>query len=554
MTPTQDFHTLCRYIGRLGGAGGWMLAGWMLGLCTLVGSLGLLGLSGWFLSATAVAGLSPLTAQAFNFFVPGAGVRFFAILRTLSRWGERVVSHEATFRLIASLRCWLYQRLSALSPAQLGRHHGGELLNTLMRDVDALDNLYPRVLLPLATATAILLAMTGLAGTLLAPVAGVLPLMLFLFLLTLPFVGWQLGHRVSPRLLAQRGELRRNLLDSIDGLEDFALHGEAWAIQRCRTLESSRSWLRQQHRFARRGACLRAVVVVVVGLAACYALLLLVGQGLSGPMVVALVLLMLGAQEALAALPAAFLELPGTAAAAGRIDALAGQIPSPAFVDPGRQPAGSRLEIENLRFAWPNQPLLFDGLTFSVAEGEHLALLGESGGGKSTLLQLLTRLEDPQAGRICLGGVDLREIDEPTLRRHLVSAGQFPWAQRATLAANLRLADPEADHERMMGVLRIVGLDEQVMAWRDGLETWVEEGGASLSGGQRRRLGIARALLRRAPITLLDEPSEGLDGPAEEALVRAIRAELAGRTLIWVTHRPAGLADFDRVMCLDAAA
>lgn len=242
--------------------------------------------------------------------------------------------------------------------------------------------------------------------------------------------------------------------------------------------------------------------------------------------------------------------MPGTAAAAVRVDALASQMPSPAFVASGRQPQGSRLQIDRLGFAWPDQPPLFAGLSLDIAPGEHVALLGPSGGGKSSLVQLLSRLEDPLSGVIRLGGVDLRDMDEPTLRRHLACAGQFPWAQTATLADNLRLADPDADEATMMEALRIVGLDAQVSSWRDGLQTWVEEGGASLSGGQRRRLGIARALLRHAPITVLDEPTEGLDAADEQALIAAVRTALHGRTLVWVTHRTAGLDTFDRVLRL----
>lgn len=546
----SPFHTLLRYSGRLAGAGGWLAGAWLLGIATLVGSLGLLGLSGWFLSATAVAGLSPVTAMAFNFFLPGAGVRFFAILRTVSRWAERVVSHEATFRLIASLRHWLYLRLSRLSPSQLGSRHGGDLLNTLVRDVDALDNLYPRVLLPVGAGLVMLSAVALLAGWL-SPRAMWLPLGLGVFgLVVLPVAGWLLGRRLSPRLLSLRAQLRRDLVDSIDGLQDFSLHAPAWLAQRERVLSSSRTWLRLQRSAMRRGAWLRAGVVMSTGLAAGAAVLLLAGQGLSGPWIAALAMVMLGAQELLMGLPAAFLELPGTAAAAVRVDALASQTPSPAFVASGRQPQGSRLQIDHLGFAWPDQPLLFAGLSLDIAPGEHVALLGPSGGGKSSLVQLLSRLEDPQSGVIRLGGVDLCDMDEPTLRRHLACAGQFPWAQTATLADNLRLADPDADDAAMMEALRIVGLDAQVSSWRDGLQTWVEEGGASLSGGQRRRLGIARALLRHAPITVLDEPTEGLDAADEQALIAAVRAALRGRTLVWVTHRTAGLDTFDRVLRL----
>lgn len=554
MAGWRELRVLLGYAGRLAGAGPWLLGALLLACATLAGSLGLLGLSGWFLSATAIAGLTPASAQAFNFFLPGAGVRFFALLRTASRWGERVVSHEATFRLIAGLRLWLYRRLARLSPSQLGRHHGSDLLNALVRDVDALDNLYPRLLLPLAAALLCFAVLALLVGQM-APVLVWLPLGLTAFaLFVLPLAGWLAGRRPASAWVAGRAGLRRELLDCVDGLEDLALHQPAWQARRAAALASSRHWLKQQRSLQRRGAWLRALTVLLTGAAAWGALMLVARGGTAeapGPWLAAVVLVLLGAHEALQALPGACLELPGTAAAAARLEGLASQMPRPAFATAGAQPPGNGLTVSGLAFAWPDQLPLFEGLSLSVAEGEHIALLGPSGGGKSTLVSLLARLEEADAGEIRLGGVELSELDESTLRARMSCAGQFSWAQAATLAENLRLAAPEADAERMMAVLRLVGLADMVSAWRDGLQTWVEEGGASLSGGQRRRLGLARALLREAPITLLDEPTEGLDPAAEAALVAAVRQHLRGRTLIWVTHRPAGLAAFDRVLRLE---
>ena len=179
-------------------------------------------------------------------------------------------------------------------------------------------------------------------------------------------------------------------------------------------------------------------------------------------------------------------------------------------------------------------------------------ITGESGGGKSTLIQLLTRFAEPQSGSIEVGGVALSELDEVTLRQHISCATQFTWAKTATLADNLRLARPESTDEELESVLALVGLHPSEMGWQDGLHTWVEEGGASLSGGQRRRLSIARALLRNAPITLLDEPSEGLDLASERELVRGVTAHLGGRTLVWVSHREDLDHRFDRVIRVPA--
>lgn len=556
MRQGGGLRVLAPFMRQLAGAGGWLFAGWLLGCATLIGSLGLLGLSGGFLAATAIAGLTPATALLFNFFLPGAGVRFFALLRTASRWGERVVTHEGTFRLLAALRCRVYEALAPLSPRQLGAVHGGDLLNALVRDVDALDNLYPRLLLPLASALLVLAGLLLIVG-LLAPALILPPLLLLLAVPLLPVLGWWLGAALAPALVVSRVQLRRQLLDCVEGLADYTLHAPAWAAQRAATLAASENWLRQQLRLARRGAWLRALLTVLVGLSAWAALGLAAGGAtgapLPGPWLAAVVLLLLGAFEALQPLAGASLELPGTAAAAARIGALAQPPAGPRGVEQGPQPVDTTLVVRDVCFSWDGQSAVLKGLDLQIPSGEHLALMGPSGGGKSTLVQLLTRLEDPQHGEILLGGVPLTALDEATLRRNISCAGQFPWAQRATLADNLRLADPAADVARMQEVLEVVGLHATVARWTDGLETWVEEGGASLSGGQRRRLGIARALLRKAPITILDEPSEGLDEDAEVALIQRLRSHLAGRTLIWITHREAAAVLFERRVQLDAA-
>jgi ATP-binding cassette subfamily C protein CydC len=269
------------------------------------------------------------------------------------------------------------------------------------------------------------------------------------------------------------------------------------------------------------------------------------GQGPDGPWLVALTLLVLGTGEALLGLPAAWLELPGTARAARRLTDLAEQRPEPAYPEATSPlPLSFDLALEAVCFAYQaDQPVLTD-LTLHLAEGTHVALLGPSGEGKTTLVRLLTRLEDPTAGAIRLGGRDLRDWSEPELRTVVSGSLQDPWIFTATMAENLRLAAPDADEAELWRVLEVVGLAPQVRAWPEGLETWIEEGGQSLSGGQRRRLALARALLKRAQVTVLDEPTEGLEAEAAESLVQAVRQELRGKTLLWVTHRPQGLGDF----------
>lgn len=548
----DGLRALAPFWRRLSVAGPWLALGLLLGLVTLASHLTLLGVSGAYLTGAAIAGLVPATAIEFNFFYPGAAVRLSALLRAVSRWGDRVLTHEGIFRWLTGLRVWLYGRLSQLSPRQLQRHHGGDLLNRLVQDIDSLDNLHPRVLMPLLAAITLFIGVTLLFAWV-APTLLWLPLMLLVVtVLVLPLAGWRLGRSLQPRLVRQRAALRTQLLDSCEGLEDFSLHTPAWARQRQHTLAASASWLRTQLSSGRRAAALRALVAAGIGLAAWVALGWLGGEPtesrLSVPWIAALVLLLMGCAEALLPLAGACLELPGTAAAARRIRDLAEQPPAQHFPAQGPTPADSGIDIRHLRFAWDAHTPVFEDLTLRIAPGEHLMLCGESGGGKSSLLQLLTRFEDPQGGEIRFGGVDLMALDEDRLRQHVTCATQFTWAKTATLAENLRLARPQASDAEIEAMLALVGLDPLAQGWQDGIHTWVEEGGASLSGGQRRRLSVARALMRQAPVTLLDEPSEGLDSVAEAALVRAVTGHLRGRTLVWVSHREELAPAFDRVL------
>jgi ATP-binding cassette, subfamily C, bacterial CydC len=523
----------------------WLWLGLLMSLICLIASMSLFGLSGGFLAATALAGVSVASAQAFNFFLPAAGVRFFAIARTATRWAERVLTHEATFRIIGEIRVWLYARLIRLSPRQLQAYHGGDLLNRLTQDIDALNNLYQRLLLP-SIAGLISFALLGLVlmlrqATLFWPWL----LLLLASFLILPWLAWQMGKQPAQAQVLAISRVRRDLLDAIDGLEDFSLHQPAWQQQRATIIEQDAARIALQMRLQRLGAALRALQFLAVGLAAWAVLGMAASE--PTPWLAALVLLTLGSLEAVQALPQAWLELPGTVASAARLSALSEQTPDPAFVTSGPTPTTFPMHLQAVSFAYdPLLPILQDA-TLVIPQGCHLALVGPSGGGKTTLMQLIARLIEPQAGRITLGGLDLRELDESTLRSHIACAPQEGWMFTAPLADNLRLARPDACEDELWQVLDVVGLKTMVETWPDGLQTWIEEGGASLSGGQRRRLGLARALLAHAPITLLDEPTEGLDPASEIALIARIRQQLAGRTLIWVSHRSHGNRAFDQI-------
>lgn len=527
---------------------GWLAAGLALAVLTLVGSWGLLGLSGWFLTDTALAGLVPATAVLYNVVIPAGAIRLFALMRVASRWSERVINHEATFRLLGQLRVWLYSRFSRLSPRQLGLWHGAEVLNRLTRDVDQLDNLFIRLLVPIGASTVVLALLVALTASFAPVLALPAALVAFAGLVVVPALVYLPGRVLSPRLVQSQAALRRSLVDLVEGLEEWSLHRPAWNRQRAQVLAQDAERLDDQVRVQRLGSAARAALVVLVGLAGWTMMALVAGlpagRAPDGPWFVALTLLVLGVGEAVLGLPAAWMELPGTALAAQRINDLADQAPQPAFVDADAPPpAPADFVAQGVGFDYGDEPILAD-VSFALPFGTHAALLGPSGEGKTTLVRLLTRLEDPTAGTLSLGGRPLAAWSEGSLRAAVACSMQDPWIFTATLADNLRLADPEAPVDELWRVVDLVGLGDQIRAWPDGLDTWVEEGGQSLSGGQRRRLALARVVLRRAPVTIVDEPTEGLEAGAAEALVAALRTELAGRTLLWVTHRPQGLDAF----------
>jgi ATP-binding cassette subfamily C protein CydC len=535
------------YLHLLPGLRRWYGLALGIAILTVAATLGLLALSGWFISAAAVAGLLPQTAQAFNYFLPGAGVRALALTRTAGRWGERVMTHEATFRMLARLRVWLLGRLLPLTPRQLGVLHGAELLHRFMRDVEQLDGLLPRVLLPLFSLLAVL---GGGVWLLTAWGAGWPPLVLLAGACVLPVVAWFLGRSSAVVLIERRAQLRRALIDAADGVGVLAFNAQAWAAYRTRALTQAESAMAAQARHDRLAARLRASVMVVVGGVAWWAL---IGQAdtLNGPVLVALVLLLLGVSEIAAPLAGGLLELPAMAHAAGRIESLASQRPAIEFPASGPRPVDGRLLIDGVCFGWDAHTPVLKNFSLTVGAGEHVFLSGPSGCGKSTLVQLLARFEVPSAGRILLGGTLLEAFDEATLRRTLAIATQFAWARGATLADNLRLADPGVEFSTMWAALDTVGLADTVKAWPDGLDTWVAEGGQSLSGGQLRRLGMARALLRRAPLTVLDEPTEGLDEVEAERMAERVCDWLRGNTLIWISHRPEGSGYFQRIVSME---
>lgn len=535
--------------------------GLLLALVTLVAGMGLLSLSGWFLSAAAVAGLAAASRDTFNYMTPAGGVRFFSIVRTASRWGERVVSHDATFRVLTRLRVWFWQKLSPLSTGTLSSFRQADLLNRLVTDIDAMDHVYLRLITPIGAA---LLSCAGLVFFLSffdSRLALTLGAILLLGMIALPLVFYFAGRKPGQALIAEKSGLRTRLVDYLDGQAELQMFAAApRALHELQQAEQA--LIRAQARMARVSGLANASVQLLSGWTLTL-MLWLAGHGVGGalpdPVTALMVFATLASFEALLPLAGAFQHLSTSLTSARRLNEILQEAKAPDWGDERQHATDGSLQIRDLHFTYPGavsgEPVL-RGCTLQLKAGEKLALLGQTGCGKSTLMGLLTREWSPQAGEILLDGKPLTAYGEGALRASFSVVSQRVHLFADTLRGNLRLAAPDASDERLVAVLEQVGLGALLGEGTDreddaGLDAWLGDGGRPLSGGERRRIGIARALLHDAPLWLLDEPTEGLDSQTEREIMALLFKLGADRTLLLISHRLIGLDKMDRIALME---
>ncbi|MFU0885949.1 heme ABC transporter ATP-binding protein/permease CydC [Kluyvera sichuanensis] len=531
----------------------WLLSlGVVLAIITLLASIGLLTLSGWFLSASAVVGFAG--AYTFNYMLPAAGVRGAAIIRTAGRYFERLVSHDATFRVLQHLRVFTFSKLLPLSPAGLARFRQGELLNRMVADVDTLDHLYLRVISPLVGALIVILVVTAGLSLLDVGLALTLGGIMLATLLVLPPLFYRAGKPTGEQLTSLRGQYRQQLTGWLQGQAELTIFN---ASQRYRKQmeQTELNWHDAQRRQSELTALSQALMLLIGGVAVVSMLWLAAGgvgsNSQPGALIALFVFCALAAFEALAPVTGAFQHLGQVIASALRISQIIEQQPEVTFPEQAVvRPQQVSLTLDRVSFTYPQQaqPAL-NNLSLNIAAGQHIALLGRTGCGKSTLLQLLTRAWDPQQGEILLNGMPLTQFDEQTLRQTISLVPQRVHLFSATLRDNLLLAKPDASDEALSEVLRRTGLEK--LLEDAGLNSWLGEGGRQLSGGELRRLGIARALLHDAPLMMLDEPTEGLDATTESQVLELLADVMRHKTLLMVTHRLRGLARFNQIIVMD---
>ncbi|WP_440879052.1 heme ABC transporter ATP-binding protein/permease CydC [Vibrio natriegens] len=526
--------------------------GMLLAFLTLAASIGLLTLSGWFISAASVAGLT-IARETFNYMLPGAGVRGAAMARTAGRWGERVVSHNATFKLLTDLRIFFFEKLSPLIPGRVSTMRDADVLNRLVADVDAMDHVYLRLISPVIIGIFGILSLTAVLAFFDWHLAMLLGSVLTVMLLVWPVLFYKLGKKNGAHLTHRKAELRVATLDWLQGYSELSIFG---AEERYRNLilDKQKQLLSNQFVNANLTGMASGLLMLANGLTLVM-MLWFAADGVGGrapdPWIALFAFATMASFEILMPIAGAFQYLGQTLTSARRLNEVILAKPDVVFPQQSsREDKPLDIEFDNISFAYPDgQQKVLNDLSLSLPLGSKTAVVGQTGSGKSTLIQLLCRYWDVNQGEVRIGGASLKSWSESDLRSAITVVSQRVDVLNGTLRDNLLMAAPDATDEQLADILTQVDLGG--LLEEPGLSAWLGDGGRQLSGGEKRRIGIARALLRDAPILLLDEPTEGLDKRTEQKVMALFNQHFANKTVVFITHRLIELENMDNICLME---
>ncbi|SEF18043.1 thiol reductant ABC exporter subunit CydC [Jiangella alba] len=521
---------------------------------TELAALALMGTAAWLLARAAEQ--PPLAALSLAI----VGVRGFATARGVFRYAERLASHDAALRALATLRGKVYDALVPLAPSGLPAYRSSDLLSRMVSDVEAVQDLVVRVLVPVSTAVVVAGVAIGFSAVVLPSAAVALAAGLALAGLVVPLLMVVTAATNTARRLAPaRAEMSAHHTDLLQGAADLAVFS-ATAAALADAERAGERLARLERRTALTTALAGAAAMLVQGVTTVAVTVLALGArhdgGLAGVMVPVVALVALISFEPVLPLVPAVQRLLEARSSLRRVLAVL-DTPAP-VAEPGAAalpaPSGPvTIELHGVSVRYPGADVdAVDGVDLALTPGRRVAVVGASGSGKSTLLACLMRFIEPSAGTVRLNGRPVQDYDGDDVRAVVTGVTQDAHLFHTSIRENLRLARPDASDDDLLAALGTARLRDWVESLPGGLDTMVGESGGQVSGGQRQRLALARALLFDPPVVLLDEPTEGLDPRTADDLMTDLLASTRGRTTVVVTHRLAGLDAVDEIVVMDA--
>lgn len=521
----------------------------LLGIATIASSVGLMSTSAYIIS---LAALHPVEA---TLNVAVVGVRFFGIARAIFRYLERYVSHNTTFRILARIRTWFYSTLEPLAPARLLYYRSGDLLSRIVADIDTLQYFFIRVVAPILVAIAMTLATWIFLLFFSFQVATTVAGLMLLGGVGLPLLSIALTSKPSRQLVEVRAKLYANVIDSVQGMSEIIALG-AEHRQQAVVAALSEKMTELQRRIGIMNGLTNALMTMLTNIAVIAVLFvavpLVVSGHLQGVLLAVLALAAMASFEAVSALPTAIQQMQSSDAAAVRLYEITDAQPavhSPEHPQSVWQDASIHFEHVVFHYA-ESEPDVLQDVTFTVPEGANVALVGPSGSGKSTIAHLLLRFWEYSGGTISIGGHTIQSYDPDDVRAHISIVSQETYLLNTTIRQNILLACNDATEDELVTAAKRAHIHDMIMALPQGYNTMVGEQGLLLSSGERQRIAIARAILKNAPILVLDEATASLDTVTEQSVMLAIREAMRGRTTLYITHRLIDMEMADTILVI----
>ncbi len=527
----------------------WMALAAFTGFLTIGSSIGLLMTSAYIITKAA---LHPSVGEL---QVAIVGVRFFGIARGIFRYAERLISHNITFKLLAKFRVWFYKSIGPLAPAGLSNFRSGDLLARMVSDVESLEHVYIRVIFPPFVAILITALMWTLFGIFNVMFSVIITLALAVAGVAVPVFTAKINKVIGERFIEVRSKLKTLSVDLAHGLTELIVYGKEKEFSN-EINSLNKEYNKLQFRMSFIDGLNEGLILFVLNLTIIGIMLVGIPQinigALSGIDLAVMIVGAMASFEAVLPIPTMAQHFESSMRAANRIFEITDKTPSVLNSEnPVVNVKSYDLEFKNVSFSYSEgNDSALRNVSFSLPEKKKIAIVGASGSGKSTLLNLTARFYDVTKGAILLGETDIKRIDIEVLRRQFSHVSQSTHIFAGTVEDNLRVGNPEATTEEMTTALIKANVYDTFFEKHNGLKTWLGEGGSKISGGERQRLAIARAILKDAPILVFDEPTANLDSENEQKIIKTILNISEEKSLLFITHRLVSLSEFDEILVM----